>query len=620
LAGVKIMISYSKRGYSIFKSIMKRLYWCPRCNIPLLQDKCSRCVKNKSVTLKVKITPPGDIRPALGRDYFKILDLLKEFLGEKWNNVIPVRNIILLNKIQHIDLADEIIIDGQVIGSRYYDIHSNKWKFRPSYPIVYQMIRKRIGYYAIVEMNFLKRRYEIHKNRIIEYNFPDIKGEYVAVSNHKRNFYGLGILERGKRVKIIKIWRKRPFSWLEKNPTWRDVVEGNLEYLKNIEDEAVRFIKETKEKYNLPVVVSFSGGKDSLATYLLVKKALGKVDLIFNDTGLELPETVNYVKIFAKDEGIRLIYADAGDNFWRSLNVMGPPARDYRWCCKIAKLSPISNSIKKNFPKGALNFVGQRKFESLSRALSPRIWRNKWMSNIIAASPINDWRFLDVWLYIIWKKARINPLYFRGFDRLGCWLCPASQLGELDEIKLEYKELWTKWEKYLKEFAKNKGFGEEWIKYGLWRWIHLPEKIKIYLSRFNIDSSRYDGIRRFGDINIKEDNNKIEVKIIDSLIPFSKERYETFMQTIDKNYKDFIRYDSEKDVFFINNNEQSSLFIKNLIRMMNCVGCGLCIVWCPTNAITIEDNMAVIDVNECISCKNCVKICPIAEYIFSNLS
>ena len=151
------MISYSKRGYSIFKSIMKRLYWCPRCNIPLLQDKCSRCVKNKSVTLKVKITPPGDIRPALGRDYFKILDLLKEFLGEKWNNVIPVRNIILLNKIQHIDLADEIIIDGQVIGSRYYDIHSNKWKFRPSYPIVYQMIRKRIGYYAIVEMNFLKR-------------------------------------------------------------------------------------------------------------------------------------------------------------------------------------------------------------------------------------------------------------------------------------------------------------------------------------------------------------------------------------------------------------------------------------------------------------------------------
>ncbi len=611
------MTSLTKRSYNIFESIFKKLYWCPRCNIPLLGNKCSLC--KISTVLKVKITPPGDVRPTLGKDYLSLLSLFKNFLGEKWQNVLPKRNIILLNKIQHIDLADEIIIDGQVIGSRYYDVEKREWKFRPAYPVVYGMIRKRMGHYAIVNLNFLKRRYIIHKKHIIEYNFSENKGEYIAVSNISGNFYALGISERNKRIRVIKVWRNRPFLWFDKNPTWREVIRGNIDSLRKNEEEAIDFIIKTKKKYDLPILVSFSGGKDSLATYLLVKEALGKTRLLFNDTGLEIPETVSYVKEFAENEKVDLVYADAGERFWKAVKVMGPPARDYRWCCKVVKLAPISLVIKKNFPKGALNFIGQRKYESLSRALSPRIWKNRWIPNIIAASPINEWRFIDVWLYILWKKTRINPLYYMGFDRLGCWLCPASQIGEFEDIKKIHPELWNKWEHYLNIFMKEKKWDKEWIYYGLWRWINLPEKIKIYLSKKGLNIERYDGVQRSKKIEIiKGTHKRIKVKVYDPLISFSKERYETYMRTIDEKYANFIGYSD--DTYIIDTKaKDTKLYIKNIIRMMNCVGCGLCTVWCPTKAITIIGEKAVIDTRKCISCRNCVNICPISEYIFSNL-
>lgn len=41
----------------------------------------------------------------------------------------------------------------------------------------------------------------------------------------------------------------------------------------------------------------------------------------------------------------------------------------------------------------------------------------------------------------------------------------------------------------------------------------------------------------------------------------------------------------------------------------DCVGCGDCELVCPTNAITIIDGKAVIDVEKCIDCEICIKTC-----------
>ncbi len=45
----------------------------------------------------------------------------------------------------------------------------------------------------------------------------------------------------------------------------------------------------------------------------------------------------------------------------------------------------------------------------------------------------------------------------------------------------------------------------------------------------------------------------------------------------------------------------------------SCIGCGSCVDYCPMGAISLIDNRAVIDQDECVECGVClrVKVCPV---------
>jgi len=46
-----------------------------------------------------------------------------------------------------------------------------------------------------------------------------------------------------------------------------------------------------------------------------------------------------------------------------------------------------------------------------------------------------------------------------------------------------------------------------------------------------------------------------------------------------------------------------------IVDLEKCTGCATCVDACPTNAIQMSDNHAVIT-DECVECSACVDACP----------
>jgi Fe-S-cluster-containing hydrogenase component 2 len=47
-----------------------------------------------------------------------------------------------------------------------------------------------------------------------------------------------------------------------------------------------------------------------------------------------------------------------------------------------------------------------------------------------------------------------------------------------------------------------------------------------------------------------------------------------------------------------------------IINKDECVGCGTCVEECPSEAITMADDIAQVDADKCNECKTCVEACP----------
>jgi len=107
-------------------------------------------------------------------------------------------------------------------------------------------------------------------------------------------------VQKGAAVKTR--WADLPAEYVPRTDVqdWDLVIKANSPVMERRIWDAVKFIRETVAEFKVPAVVSFSGGKDSLATMLLTKDAGLDLPSFFIDTGLEFPETVQYVDEIAQ--------------------------------------------------------------------------------------------------------------------------------------------------------------------------------------------------------------------------------------------------------------------------------------------------------------------------------
>ncbi len=568
-----------------------RIYWCDECNVPLIGKRCGICGKEGR---KLKITPPGEMRIGFEEE----AKILKNAIKEQFSCDLNF-NLVYFNRIPHYDRMDEVILDGEVIGNLRFE--NGKFLFTLRMEGAYLINKQAKKGWVIADSGAIKPILE-GKNLmvpgVLDFSEGIKKGDEIIVRDENGKVFAVGIakmsgddMRREKRGVAVKIRYRGYGEWREKREsTIEDVLRANIPYLKKLEEKGIKFIKEMKEKFNLPLAVSFSGGKDSLVTLLLAMESGLDFHTFFLDTGIELPETVEYVREIGKKYGIKIDYVRAEDAFWRNLEHFGPPGRDYRWCCKVCKLGPTTRYIIKNYPHGLLTLIGQRRYESFEREKKGEIWKNEWVPNQISISPIQNWNSLEIWLYILWKRAMINPWYKRGLTRIGCYLCPSSDLADFEIVRRYFNGI-EGWFSYLKDYAKRKNIDEKWT-LSSWRWKEPPEwagGIKVEREKLRIE---FEG----GEWKKAKFNKNIDINTAKNLLfalPEGTWKVEDEIYV----HKDFL-------------NQAKSL----LIRSQECIGCGICLGRCPTEALRMDDGKVEIEEEKCIHCLYCLGKCPAEEF------
>ncbi|MDQ1275008.1 MAG: phosphoadenosine phosphosulfate reductase [Euryarchaeota archaeon] len=623
------------------------LHWCDACNVPVLGKQCG-CGKR---TKKVEVTPPGDIRPAFDYDIRRI-----NSVSEKQFNapLIPEGHLVVLNKAPYEDRMDEIIVDGEVIASIRFEIESCEWVLLPRLEGARRLFqgrdRKDLKKWVVIEEEILpfilKKGASILAPGILDAD-PEIKREdEVVVLNPagevvccgRARMAGKEMIEEKRGNAVKPRWSAEPVAakTLESGKSWDDAVKANEKILNAVVEEAHAFIRDVSGNMDLKVSVSYSGGKDSLAVLQLVNETMEDYELMFADTGLEFPETLENVREVAEYYGKTLRTASAGDSFWESIGVFGPPTMDTRWCCKICKLGPITRLIDENYDGGCLSFIGQRQYESHARSISKRVWRNPWVGNQVGASPIQEWTALHIWLYLFRTKAPYNPAYEKGYDRMGCWLCPSSSLSDFFQLEESHPELAKKLNFYLQAYAEKMGLSPEWVKYGLWRYKRYPKVLQELADRKGISllpsqeapkelnfevATGYRPCKAGGISADGSFGQAIDIEVLEEsgmLKPAGKVSFIEGAASV-------VMGESRAQVFAsgnVNGRSENEKTLKKLMRKVEfsvrravlCQGCGVCVGHCEHGAIEMKERRAWIK-DSCIHCGACIEVCPLVKFM-----
>ena len=188
-------------------------------------------------------------------------------------------------------------------------------------------------------------------------------------------------------------------------------------------------------KYEQPegYFVAFSGGKDSIVMYDLIKRAGVAFQVFFSFTTVDPPEQILFLRRNYPE--VKFLYPPK--SMYRLIIERGLPTRVTRFCCQALKEYPNT---------GQIVVTGIRKQESRKRAQRKHFEKdfkyNKWYLN-----PILSWTSDNVWRYIKYHKLQYPSLYDSGYKRIGCIGCPIAyyktrqkELNRYPNYKKMYKQ------------------------------------------------------------------------------------------------------------------------------------------------------------------------------------
>ena len=229
-----------------------------------------------------------------------------------------------------------------------------------------------------------------------------------------------------------------------------------LNYLDELESEAIFVLREVWAQFQNPVIL-FSGGKDSIVVTHLAKKAFYPSKIPFSlmhvDTGHNFPETIKFRDDLIKELGLNLIVGSVQESIdqGRVAEERGKSAT--RNALQTTTLLDAIETYKIDCAVG-----GGRRDEEKARAKErffshrddfgqwdpknqrPELWNlfngKHFEGEHFRAFPISNWTEMDVWNYIKRENIAIPTLYFaherKVVWRQNSWI-PCSEYLILEE-------------------------------------------------------------------------------------------------------------------------------------------------------------------------------------------
>jgi len=577
--------------------------WCNNCNVPILDaSECGICGKQ---SIKLNLRFKGEVRPLFTIEKKNIETLVNEYFSDSLLSELDEDSLWFFNETSRTEFKGDVIIDGKVLFEVHYNALEKSWKIKPRKDFLrYVLPQKRVVYVKDFLSPTLRNCKWVYSSWIEKIGSSIFPGEYAILDGGNVKAVGKvlkepSIEENGRKLIevvdsdfIIKKSRLKG-SYLN------EVVEANSYILEKRETNVVRNIESISRKFDLPLVASFSGGKDSSIVTNICLEYDPSVEIVFLNTGIEFPETVEFIDAFAKELRLKdnLAKISSPNNFFKLWEIFGPPSRSLRWCCKTQKFTPMNKYISTNYPKGVLCASAIRKHESLFRSNSSIIEKNQWIPKQTLLYLIKDWGLLDVWLYIFWKRLPYNPLYELGIPRVGCWPCPFQSQCIFNIMENTHPQLIHALYGRLLKWSIKHGYNEEWVRSGNWRLRNNgAPKEEIGHAEPCIEG------KPMTHLVVPSDYGKRILK----LLPMLTSHFESHI--VDEKY-----------IICVPAKVARKKLKTLLEKAVNCQKCGLCLETCPFGALSLDKNGISMDASKCQKCHACLaEPCIASKYAFES--
>ena len=228
-------------------------------------------------------------------------------------------------------------------------------------------------------------------------------------------------------------------------PALQSKIDKSIQLIRKAEPTALRYRAEG-------FYLAFSGGKDSQVLLRLTQMAGVAFTPQYNLTTLDAPENVRFIK--EHYPMVEIVHPERTFlQICRHHKML--PTQWTRFCCK---------ELKESTNEHAVTLTGVRKSESARRSKRKEVFlqtRRRHPEFVegtfdqftryqettveclkgkdkLTVNPILEWSESEVWQFIHQENLPVNPLYTKGYKRVGCLFCPMSNIKNIRREAHDY--------------------------------------------------------------------------------------------------------------------------------------------------------------------------------------